>query len=49
MKFELTQNDAAALLGILGQLPTNTGVYPILVNLVAQYNEQNKAADAPAE
>jgi hypothetical protein len=42
MKFELEQNDAAALINVLGQLPTNSGVFPILVNLVEQYKAQQE-------
>ena len=41
MNFNLSQRDSEALINTLGQLPTNTGVYPILINLVAQYNDQN--------
>ncbi len=38
--FTLTENDAAVLVNILGQLPTNSGVYPLLVQLVQQFNAQ---------
>ena len=50
MKFELSQQEAEGLINVLGQLPTNSGVFPILVNLVAQYKtqiEQKEPANEP--
>lgn len=40
MIFEIPPKDAEHLIGVLGQLPTNSGVFPTLVNLVAQYKTQ---------
>jgi hypothetical protein len=44
MKFELSQQEAEGLINVLGQLPTNSGVFPILVSLVAQFKEQQAAS-----
>lgn len=38
--FQLEQQAAAGLINVLGQLPTNSGVFPLLTQLVMQYNEQ---------
>ena len=49
IKFELDQQQATNLINLLGQLPTNSGVFPTLVQMVAQYNEQTKEkGDEPA-
>lgn len=42
MKFELSQQEAEGLINVLGQLPTNSGVFPILVNIVTQYKAQQE-------
>lgn len=47
MKFVLPEQDAAALINVLGQLPTNSGVYPTLASLVEQF-KANQAAEAKA-
>lgn len=46
MKFELEQNEAAGLINLIGQLPTNSGVYPILTKLVEQYKAQESASES---
>ena len=43
MKFELSQQESEGLITVLGQLPTSSGVFPILVSLVAQFKEQQAA------
>ena len=48
INFKLEQEAAVALVNVLGQLPTNSGVFPLLTNLVAQYNEQTQV-EKPAE
>ena len=53
MKFELSQQDAANLINMLGQMPTNSGVFPLLVSLVDQYKAQQEqpaqeTSDEPA-
>ena len=45
MKFELTRENAAILINIIGQLPTNSGIYPILVSLVEQFKAQEQVDD----
>ena len=47
MKFELNQDEAAGLINLIGQLPTNSGVYPVLVKLVEQFKAQEEKADEP--
>lgn len=46
MNFEMSQQEAASVIDILGKLPTNSGAYPLLVKLVSQFNAQ---AAAPTE
>ena len=43
MTFNLEQQEAAALINLLGQLPTNSGIYPVLVKMVDQYKAQETA------
>ena len=45
MNFKLTQQEAAALINLLGQLPTNSGIYPVLVSLVEQYKAQDSTQE----
>ena len=40
MKFELDQNEAAFVLQVIGNLPTQSNDYPLWQKLVAQFNEQ---------
>lgn len=46
---KLTVEEVNAVLNVLGQLPTSSGAYPLLLKLRAQAEEQVKPADAPAE
>jgi hypothetical protein len=41
----LTVNEVNALLGVLGELPTKTGVFPIAVKVKQQAEEQLKPKD----
>ena len=43
--FKLPQDAAANLVNLLGQLPTNSGVFPILVQLVDQYKAQTETKE----
>ena len=47
MTFNLEPNEAAFIVRVIGQLPTESGAFPLHQKLVAQYQEQNK--DKPAE
>ena len=47
MKFELTKDEAAGLINLIGQLPSNSGVFPVLVKLVEQFKAQEVADVAP--
>ena len=42
----LTVQEVNALLGVLGELPTKTGVFPIAVKVKQQAEEQLKPKDA---
>ena len=46
MTFNLDQQEAAALINLLGQLPTNSGIYPVLVKMVEQYKAQEQTTAA---
>ncbi len=41
MKFELEQNEAAFIIRVIGQLPTESGAFPLHQKLVAQYQSQD--------
>lgn len=40
MTFDLEPNEAAFIVRVLGQLPTESGAYPLHVKLVQQFKEQ---------
>lgn len=40
MTFTLEQNEAAFIVRVLGQLPTESGAFPLHQKLVQQYQEQ---------
>lgn len=40
MTFTFEQNEAAFIIRVLGQLPTESGAYPLHQKLVAQFKEQ---------
>ena len=46
--FKMTVEEANAILQVLGQLPTSSGAYPLLVKLKAQADEQAKPAEPDA-
>lgn len=41
MIFTLESNEAAFIVRVLGQLPTESGAYPLHQKLVAQFKEQD--------
>lgn len=45
MTFTLEDNEAAFIIRVLGQLPTESGAFPLHQKLVAQFNEQNTPVD----
>ena len=45
MTFTLEDNEAAFIVRVLGQLPTETGALPLHQKLVAQFSEQQKAEE----
>jgi hypothetical protein len=46
--FSMHKDAATGLINLLGQLPTNSGVFPLLTMMVAQFNEQQEKKDEPA-
>jgi hypothetical protein len=42
MTFDLDTNEAAFIVRVLGQLPTESGAYPLHQKLVQQYKEQEQ-------
>lgn len=42
MTFTLEQNEAAFIVRVLGQLPTESGAFPLHQKLVQQYQEQEE-------
>lgn len=42
MIFEFDANEAAFIVRVLGQLPTESGAFPLHQKLVAQYKEQEQ-------
>ena len=42
MIFTLEDNEAAFIVHVLGQLPTETGAFPLHQKLVAQFTEQQQ-------
>lgn len=49
MIFTLEDNEAAFIVRVLGQLPTETGAFPLHQKLVAQFQEQQKEEPQKAE
>ena len=41
MNFELEQNEAAFIIRVIGQLPTESGAFPLHQKLVTQYQSQD--------
>lgn len=42
MTFDLEQNEAAFIVRVLGQLPTESGAFPLHQKLVQQFKEQDE-------
>lgn len=42
MTFNLEANEAAFIVRVIGQLPTESGAYPLHQKLVEQFKEQDK-------
>lgn len=45
MTFTLEDNEAAFIVRVLGQLPTETGAFPLHQKLVAQFQEQQQPTE----
>jgi hypothetical protein len=46
MVFNVDANEAAFIVRVIGQLPTESGAFPLHQKLVAQFQEQEKQAVA---
>ena len=46
MTFTLETNEAAFIVRVLGQLPTESGAFPLHQKLVEQYKAQEEAKEA---
>lgn len=47
MKFELDKNEAAFIVRVMGNLPTESNAFPLWQKLVLQFNEQSKPEGEP--
>ena len=45
MKFELDQNEAAFIVQVIGNLPTQSNAHPLWQKLVQQFNEQTSVIE----
>ncbi len=45
MTFTLEDNEAAFIVRVIGQLPTESGAFPLHQKLVAQFTEQQKKTE----
>lgn len=43
--FKLEDNEAAFIVRVIGQLPTESGSFPLYQKLVAQFTEQQQKAE----
>ena len=43
--FKLDTNEAAFIIRVIGQLPTESGAFPLHQKLVAQFQEQQESTD----
>ena len=46
MTFTLNQNEAAFIIRVIGNLPTESGAYPLHQKLVEEYKAQEDADDS---
>ncbi len=46
MEFKLDQNEAAFIIRVIGQLPTESGAFPLHQKLVEQYKAQEVQEEA---
>ena len=49
MQLELSQEEVQALVNVLGELPTKSNAYPLLVKIMSQAKGQLEAVEAPTE
>jgi hypothetical protein len=49
MTFNLEINEAAFIVRVIGQLPTESGAFPLHQKLVEQFKEQEQATDVEAK
>lgn len=49
IKLELTVDEVNAILQVLGDLPTKTGAFPLVIKIKEQAEQQVPKEEAPAE
>ena len=49
MTLDLTVEEVNAVLGVLGELPSKSGVFPLILKIQQQAQEQVSAEDKPTE
>lgn len=49
MTFTLEDNEAAFIIRVIGQLPTESGAYPLHIKLVEQFKAQQQQDDRQLE
>ena len=49
IKLELEQNEVQSIMNVLGEMPTKTGAYLLLVKIGSQANEQLPKEEPAAE
>jgi hypothetical protein len=49
MTFNLETNEAAFIIRVIGQLPTESGAFPLHQKLVEQFKEQEQITDVEAK
>ena len=49
MTLDLTVEEVSAIIGILGELPTKHGVYPLVLKIQQQAQQQIPSEEKPAE
>ena len=47
LEIKLTVDEINALLGLLGELPIKTGIYPVAIKIKNQADEQLKSKELP--
>lgn len=49
MTLDLTVEEVSVIIGVLGELPTKHGLYPLVMKIQQQAQQQAASEDKPAE